>query len=506
MRNKLSAIPFYPFLLSISFILTIYLKYIHIYPESLIIKAVIYSLMITFVYWCVLSFLIKDIHKRALYTASFVAMTVLYGNLGSFFEKIGLIGQLHSIQEFVIVMFVYMLVLLLFYKFKKVSPKVTILFNVVTIVMVVFSGINYISGKYKEKAFIDEYQNQQVETVVPENIPKVRPNIYHIILDEYPISEILYKEFHFDNTYFVDGLQDQGFYIVDKSHSNYSMTSLSTSSILNFRYLTDLEIDSYTKFGMRHIVQNLMNNNSVFSFLKKCGYTTILTPAIATQGKLFGADIEINGDYQNDYYRELIGNTPYRLFTHVQDMNYRAITSSVDIIKELPTTGDGPFIVFAHILSPHGPISFDKNGDYVSINESKRRTDAEEYREYYRNQLIGLNAMILELVQHILANSKEPPIILIQGDHGLRGRMRLKNEKLSPVTIFGNLNAMYLPGYNYDELRDDMSLVNTYRYIFNHFFGTDMEILEDKCGNLTEEYKQELAELHEEFENAKNEE
>ncbi|MEM3434373.1 MAG: hypothetical protein QXI12_04915 [Candidatus Methanomethyliaceae archaeon] len=45
--------------------------------------------------------------------------------------------------------------------------------------------------------------------------------------------------------------------------------------------------------------------------------------------------------------------------------------------------------------------------------------------------------------------------------------------------VFPILNAYYLPGHCKVLLRDTISPVNTFRVIFNYYFGQDFDILED---------------------------
>ncbi len=67
-----------------------------------------------------------------------------------------------------------------------------------------------------------------------------------------------------------------------------------------------------------------------------------------------------------------------------------------------------------------------------------------------------------------LEKSTTPPIIIIQGDHGFWTGTNL------PI-----LNAYYLPGDAADALYPTISPVNSFRLIFDHYFGTDLGLLED---------------------------
>jgi len=65
------------------------------------------------------------------------------------------------------------------------------------------------------------------------------PDIYYIILDQYPRYDVLEEKYGFDNSEFNNHLTELGFYIADRSFSNYSLTELSLASSLNFQYFVN---------------------------------------------------------------------------------------------------------------------------------------------------------------------------------------------------------------------------------------------------------------------------
>jgi hypothetical protein len=69
-----------------------------------------------------------------------------------------------------------------------------------------------------------------------------------------------------------------------------------------------------------------------------------------------------------------------------------------------------------------------------------------------------------------LERSETPPIIILQGDHGLDGPLA------SQMAI---LNAYYLPEDGDQFLYETISPVNTFRIIFNHYYGGNYGLIED---------------------------
>ena len=84
-----------------------------------------------------------------------------------------------------------------------------------------------------------------------------------------------------------------------------------------------------------------------------------------------------------------------------------------------------------------------------------------------------------EIINSILSKSSTPPIIIIQGDHGARSPLR-RALKERIKERFSILNAYYLPNGGEKRLYANISPVNTFRVIFNYYFGANFELLEDK--------------------------
>jgi hypothetical protein len=141
----------------------------------------------------------------------------------------------------------------------------------------------------------------------------------------------------------------------------------------------------------------------------------------------------------------------------------------------------GPKYVFVHILAPHNPFVFGPN-----VEATNRKTpfaldgdlDALRFEDYstgYKDQLTYLNNRTLQFVDNILANSKTPPIIIIQGDHG---------SSRSGIWHMTILNAYYLPDGQNKTLYPTISPVNSFRVILNTFFNTRLPTLKDTaCDN-----------------------
>jgi hypothetical protein len=109
------------------------------------------------------------------------------------------------------------------------------------------------------------------------------------------------------------------------------------------------------------------------------------------------------------------------------------------------------------------------------------RGDLDEYLSRYPAQVQFVNQKMEKVIDSILTNSSQPPVIIIQGDHGPGSRLDWDSPGRSclwertPI-----LNAYHLPGEGADLLYPSISPVNTFRVVLNAYFGTDLPLLPDK--------------------------
>jgi hypothetical protein len=132
----------------------------------------------------------------------------------------------------------------------------------------------------------------------------------------------------------------------------------------------------------------------------------------------------------------------------------------------------GPIFVYAHILVPHSPYIFNPDGsaswdNYFDEHTGKIGANV-DIKEGYTNNVQFINNQMLEIIKYLLDNSDPDPIIIIQGDHGLDYANRY------PI-----LNAYYFPDKDYQYLYKSISPVNSFRVIFNKYFGAKLPLFKD---------------------------
>jgi hypothetical protein len=145
---------------------------------------------------------------------------------------------------------------------------------------------------------------------------------------------------------------------------------------------------------------------------------------------------------------------------------YHQTNYTFDSLMNLPEE-EGPFLVYAHINSPHGPYVFDREGSF------RFTTDLSNEQSLYVDMLPYTNKRVLELVDTLTDNSDNPPIIIIQADHG-------SHVLYGGIEKHKILNAYYLPGEIDIEPYDTITPVNNFRLVLHNYFDPSIELLPDQ--------------------------
>jgi hypothetical protein len=155
------------------------------------------------------------------------------------------------------------------------------------------------------------------------------------------------------------------------------------------------------------------------------------------------------------------------------DRKRELILAQFDQLEEIPQI-PGPKFVFAHVVSPHQPFVFGPNGDSMiipeRINKGQTYYTVDDYTRGYRNQVIFISNQVLETVTKILQESPQPPVIIIQGDHGPS-----HFDKPDRMAI---LNAYYFPSTS-PAFYPGITPVNSFRLFFNTYMYANLDLLPD---------------------------
>jgi len=330
---------------------------------------------------------------------------------------------------------------------------------------------------------------------LPNTAVEHRPDIYYIVVDGYGRSDILREIYNFDNSDFISELRDLGFYVADSSYANYPQTILSLGSSLNLDYIENVGAFPRSSSDLVPLEERL-NNNRLMKFLTDCGYTTVGFSTGYGITDLVNVDRRYSRGWStSEFETMLVAMTPLPIFaasSHSPSEAHRERVSYT--LDQLPRLANeySPKFVFAHIVSPHPPFLFDAEGnavqtaDYWSVADGshwvKDSAGAEEYRRLYGDQATYITRRLLQTIRQLLDNcGKDSPVIIVQSDHGPGSGLKWGSWKNSNLRErFAILNAYYLPGVSESTLYSEITPVNTFRVVLNHYFGTDLVLLPDR--------------------------
>lgn len=351
-------------------------------------------------------------------------------------------------------------------------PSIRIIYNIIT----------------SSRATISTDSKISAEDLAP-TISNEQPDIYYFILDGYSRADQLKKTFKFDNSNFIHDLEKKGFYIAQCSRSNYSNTRLSLASSLNMSYLSDIAPELTPDIQNISAVNNLIHYNKVRADLKSLGYKDVSFQTGYLFSEFHDADyyiktssISLNQPFLTPFEKLLFNATVFKVLDIIPAVqswsntsslygNYLMDKNKISLMNNLDLPS--PKFVFIHLTPAHYPYMFTPNGD---LQEDERFYSKDNGwpvsqgigRKGYLNGIMYLNSALLPIIEN-LQSSKNPPIIIIQADHG---NMIFKQQEI--------LSAYFFPDQDYRSLYSNISPVNSFRVVFNKYFNQTYPLLPDR--------------------------
>ncbi|MBN1429929.1 MAG: hypothetical protein JXB07_16285 [Anaerolineae bacterium] len=339
-----------------------------------------------------------------------------------------------------------------------------------------------------------------------------RPDIYYIILDGYSSNAQLLRDYGYDNSAFTDALEARGFYVAYDSKTTYGVTLVSLSASLNMRYIDENDqIAAQSSPSAENYFRELIADSLVAKELQAHGYTYVLmlsgfvTPSTIAdvnidfhpEGPVYFSGAEFtspdtemhdaswfyqrpflplflettafSGLIEESQYIPTIVGEPYKFWEPERAL------MTWDEVEKIPEMPEATF-TFIHIIKPHVPISFDKDGNiqpYLLPN-----TPEYVRKQRFFEELSFVNARTLKMLDTILERSSTPPIIILQADHGsVLGHPESRDGRR---TNFEILNAYHFPEQRQCIHDQDIIPLNSFRAIFNCYFGRNYSMLEEQ--------------------------
>ncbi len=451
--------------------------------------------------------LFRDGHKAALMVLLPLLAFFSYGHLYNVVRNMTLAGVVVGRHRYLLPLAATLLGLWTWWLARRrVSPQVTQLLALVIGLLAVVPIYQIIVHRGAELAEAAASLSREVATSRAGQ-GQMRPDIYYIVLDGYGRSDVLRDLYGFDDSRFIDFLRSQDFYVATESHTNYSATLASLASTLNMTYIDGWPERDLSDSLARQALERRIRDNEVRRRLEREGYRVVAFETGIPFTEWPDADIFLQPDTVrgplNAFEVQFVESTALRAATDLYFERHAGYRSAVlqpeyeahrlRVQYTLSSLGrvarmQGDFFVFAHVVSPHPPFVFGSHGERLPATRAYRVVDGDDYpggrEEYlrgYRDQAIYIARVVQETIQEILENSETPPIIILQSDHGPGGYLHLRSvaETYLPER-FSILNAYFFPDGDYQNLYPTITPVNSFRVLFNRYFGGDEPLLADR--------------------------
>lgn len=481
MNNSKRQIIVHPVLFAIFFVVFLYEHNIQLVQSQDLILPLLISILLSVLIWIGLRFIIKNNKKTALIASLIVFVMFSYGHVFILIDDYSINEIDVGKHRFLIIPYGIFSFVGIFYiiRTKGSLQNANIIANIISITIITISFINI--GINAEQILFYEENNGDEKPFVSSK--QSTPDIYYIILDGYAGSDTLEEVFDYNND-FDELLIERRFYSPTISHSNYPHSFISLASSLNMKYPNipnNADSDSALKLG-----HDLIRNNEVMKILKSNGYTVVNFDSGWTSTRTMKiADLNVCGNnrlFNSEFLIILVRTSilnPIYVKLFESDKRERILCTFSEL-SELQYNVKKPIFAFAHIMSPHPPYLFDSEGNFIIPDEIDASVKSNE-KEKYLGQLKFVSKKTVETIDKILQNSKEPPIIIIQSDHGSEVTMDWDNPTPDMFKErMNNINFYYLPYNGTRLLYETITPVNSFRIIFNYYFNENYELLEDK--------------------------
>ncbi|HSB01069.1 MAG TPA: sulfatase-like hydrolase/transferase, partial [Anaerolineales bacterium] len=448
-----------------------------------LVRPVIISVLLTGLIWIVFRLLFRDWQKSGIMTTLVMIAFFTYGQV--FIELESTLGEpvRHRYLALLYAGILVLLAILILWKVRRPNTFVNFL-TITGGVLTLFSVIRMLQHDlsiYQAARLSNTAQSSLIQTVSSTTGVR-KPDIYLILLDAHTSVRTMKEEFHYDASAFQQQLESLGFYVAECAQSNYPITNLSVTSAFYANYhqeptlypiYSSLVIETLRSEGYRVITfENRSNGHFDIGEDLRLSRNQTLLNGVDLTGGLSEFEVML---WKTSFARIAYDMPQLIPAFNVESLHqweyyehYQQTYFMLDELKRLPDMeGSKPKFVFAHFLVPHPPFIFAPDGKFAW---------AESQAQGYASNAKFIDSQIVPVVAEIIRKSKTPPVIIIMGDHGATGVPKLE----TPQRRMSILDAYYVNEQAKKDLYETITPVNTFRVIFNNYFGTTYPYLEDK--------------------------
>ena len=490
-------VPLHPLLFALAVPLSLLVSNLEQVRPAVATRSLLIAATFALLFWIVVRAFSGSWRQAAVFASILIILFSTYGLAYSYFRELGELGWELSRHRYMLPVWLALIgvSMLAASRIGGSLGALTIAFNFAGFIMVLLPLTQIaryeVASSTTSSVVVDPGGSGEALAFSGEDQP---PDIYYIIPDAYARDDYLLENYGHDNLSFLNTLELMGFYVARCSQSNYAQTHLSLASTLNLSYLERQGESIFAGDLRRSDIDKLIKESFVVQQLQRLEYSIV-----AFETGFFFTELD-DADYYYELPKEgtleaffdlrginafealLIQNTGFRLLTDtvsatgalawaLPDLDspsnlYRERTLHVlgQLEPDHVPALRGPKFVFVHLIAPHYPYVFDRDGAFLTFE-----SDLNEKKPYI-DQLAYLNGRLERVVRNILSTAETPPIIILQADHG---NLETGGERTAI------LNAYYLPETEGLQLYPQISPVNSFRLIFDNYFGGGFGLLPD---------------------------
>jgi hypothetical protein len=495
-RPRLAELPFYPLLLAAYAVLFLYGQNLGEAKPGDVALPLLASVAGAGAVLALTTLLYRDIPRAGIATGG---LAILFFSFGHVLEAVD--SRLITSGRLLLVWIVLgAIVLVAAWRVRRPLATATSRLNILGLILVVVAVVPILAGELG--AATAGPRAPRPSPTPGEGSAGPDRDIYVIVVEDIGSEEILREQWGLEGESPFAFLDELGFDRVAGAHANYGKTGHSLASMFNLEYLDELAEQmgpSSNDFGP---VYDLVDDHAAGRFLKERGFEYVHIGAWwDPTARSSIADVNLGLETASDFATAFLDTTmlpdilerlallglPFDDDLEPHQLQYQ---SALTGFAALDATLDRPgrTFVFAHFLVPHDPYVFGQDGSFVTDEQRAERTTQRLFIDQSRYTMGRVDSFVREA---LAGPGETDPIIVVTTDEGPNPRAYERHpetydwEHASVDDLREKLEielALHLPGKTAAEagVHPGMSLVNTFRAIFDAYFGTAYGQLPDR--------------------------
>jgi len=284
----------YPYFFALYPILSLLSSNITQLEANLGLRSLIFAVLICALLMALGKIIYKDLDKSALLTSLIAVLFFSYGHVYLAIENFEIGGFVFGRHRFLIPVWVLLFgaVLIWIWRIKSDAGKWRLNLNITSIILTILPALSI--AYYYFSLIITPPLDPLQTSISTSTHDQINPDIYYIILDSYARQDVLNILYDFDNTPFLEKLEDLGFEIADDAQANYPNTALSISSSLNMNYIEEFSGPHNPESNKMTPLYERIRDSLVFQIFKQIGYSTVAFETGYTGTEIKKADLYLS--------------------------------------------------------------------------------------------------------------------------------------------------------------------------------------------------------------------